>query len=102
MFPLTGVLVVRGERRPVELLPRTAEDDPRFAVHAPPGRRFESGLAYHECDDTDDVLTWGAVPTEPDDDATHQRIREKIRKLPPGWSVTGYVCTNLKRTRAST
>ena len=67
VFPLTGVLVVRGERRPVELLPRSSDDSPRYAVHAPPGRRFESGLSYHECDDTDDVLTWGAVPTEPDD-----------------------------------
>ena len=68
LYPLRGVLVVDGERRLVERLPDIGPDEPRYEVHAPDGRCFDSGEHSRLCFTMDEVCNgYGAEPTEMDE-----------------------------------
>ena len=65
VYPLSGVIVVNGERRLVERLPDMGPDEPRYEVHAPDGRCFDSGEHTRLCFTMDEVCNgYGAEPTE--------------------------------------
>ena len=79
IYPLRGVLVVDGERRLVEQLPDLGPDEPRYEIHAPDGRCYDSGEHSRLCYTMDEVCNgYGAEPTDADSERQTNSLREEV------------------------